>query len=146
MSRKDPQQQLGSQIYTPLKDGKILVNSIYNTTQKEVIVSVNKLHTIFMNYINCTHVKLRISLAFSQLRDTEIDFTPVKKWKSCVEFSDQFAFTLSDNFHGPYELKLTLLMQLRYGTMNEIGRATLPIFIGKQSNDASASKIGMESM
>ncbi len=143
MPKRDRQQHLGSPIYTPLKDGKILVNSIFDSNQNEVIVTVNKLHTQFMNYINCTHLKVRISLEFSQLRDTELEFTPVKKWKPCVEFSDQFAFTLLDNFHGPYELKLRLLMQLRYGTMSETGRVTLPVFIGKQS---PAAKRGMVSM
>ncbi len=140
---KEEQKQLGSPKYTPLRVGRILLSTIYNAVQNQVSITVNKLHTYFMNYIDLVDVKVRISIQISQLGKPENEslhrkfITKIRKWKPCVEFSDQFTFTPMDNFNGPYKLKLTLSMMPPHGMISDTGLAALSLYVGDQSKGGS---------
>ncbi len=139
---KEERQQLGSPRYTPLKTGEVLLNSIFDSAEGQVCITVNKLYTHFMNYVN-TDMKVRISVDIAHLTDPTNkrpyqEFTTgIRKWKHCIEFSDEFAFALLDNFPGPYTLKLTLCTLPPHGIVSATGKATLSIFVGESKTKKS---------
>ncbi len=147
---KEERQQLGSPRYTPLKNGEVLLGGIFDTAQGEICITINKLYTTFANYIN-TDIKLKISMEIANPTDPPYTSayrqfsTGTRKWKNCIEFSDEFAFTLLENFLGPYVLKFTLCIMPPRGILAEVGKASLSIFVGESSaiiSDVETSNAG----